>query len=73
MKLKNILIILVLILLIYLVVDSCKVTEEPKSEVELAEEGIGDDLSEIDDLEEDLDMSELDEIDALIEELDSES
>ncbi len=70
---KKIIVVLVLILLIYLVVNSCKTAEEPQSEVEIAEEDIGEDISEIDKLEEELDMSELDELDALLEELESES
>ena len=60
----------VLILVLFLVsVIGC--APEPKSEVELAEEDIQTDLSEIDTLEEELGMSELEELDTLIEELES--
>lgn len=65
----------VLILAVFIIfIIGCKAPtekEEPKLEVEIAEEDIETDLSEIDTLEEELDMPELDELDALIEELES--
>ena len=64
---RKILAVLALILIIAFVI-GC---EAPKSDVEVAEEDIEADISEIDALEEDLDMAELDELDALIEELES--
>jgi len=60
---------LFLILLVALVIGCKKAPEEPKLEVEIAEEDIEADISEIDTLEEDLDASELDEIDTLINDL----
>lgn len=69
---KKILPILTLVLFVIFII-GCKnlmlEDEGPKSGVEVAEEDIEKDISEIDTLEEDLDMSELDELDALIEEL----
>ena len=58
-----------LILLVSLIFGCKPQKEEPKLEVEVAEEDISSDISEIDTLEEDLDMSELDELDNLINEL----
>ena len=64
MKIISILIVILLVLFII----GCT-QEIPTSEVEATEGDITADISEIDALEEDLDMSELDELDALIEEL----
>lgn len=56
-------------------VTSCKIPtlekEEPKLEVELIEEDIGISVSEVDSIEDDLNMPELDELDDLIKELES--
>lgn len=65
---RKILAALVLISLV-IFITSCKAP--PKLEVEVAEEDIGADISEINTLEEDLNMSELEELDTLIEELES--
>jgi len=64
---RKIFAVLALILIIAFVI-GC---EAPKSDVEVAEEDIESDISEIDALEEDLDMAELDELDTLIKELES--
>ncbi|MBR9683700.1 hypothetical protein GOV03_04135 [Candidatus Woesearchaeota archaeon] len=67
---KKILSILILALFVVSIV-GCTISETPTSEVEATEEDIEADISEIDALEEDLDMAELDELDALMEELES--
>ena len=65
---KKLITALFLILLVSIMI-GCKAPEEPKLEVEIAEEEIEADIAEIDALEEDLDSSELDELDSLINEL----